>query len=293
MPEPYAYTAHLPLPPLHGMLVVDAKDSTRLPTVEQAVLSRMITELVDRGLDAAGLGTMEKVFPNNTGDGLAFGFDPVHLPSVVFPFIDDLDEILLHHNARTPAPPIRLRLSVHVGHVPVTGGLPGDGNARPRSEAHRLLDSQAARQYLVESDANATPLVAIISDRVYQDVVVGGYCGLRPQRLTEVVAEVEGKDFAQTAWAYVPSPSGGLLRPPHTRGSARRAADRLHAAASTIAPVGEKAARDRLDRTRLRDGDAAAVVQTVDHGVAVMNSEVREVHSITVPRSGPAGQVGR
>ncbi|MFI6156708.1 hypothetical protein ACIBCA_28970 [Kitasatospora sp. NPDC051170] len=214
--EPSKHTEHTsrPLPPRQGLLAVDAKDSTKLPAAQQAALSRAIAETLERALDLAGLGSMPRPFTTSTGDGLSFGFPPEFLPFVLHPFIDRFNDVLLAHNARGAGPNVRLRLSVHAGSVPLTGGRPGDGNATPRSELHRLLDSRPARDYLALGSPNATPLVAIVSDPLYRDVVVGGYCGLPRERFTEVHAEVDGKDFAQRAWMYVPSPSGGLLPPP-------------------------------------------------------------------------------
>ncbi|MFJ9692116.1 hypothetical protein [Kitasatospora sp. NPDC101183] len=215
MSEPYDHATFvsLPLPPRQGLLAVDAKDSMKLPAAKQAALSRAITETLDRALDLAGLGSMPRPFTTNTGDGLSFGFPPEFLPFVVHPFIDRFNEVLLAYNARGVGLNVRLRLSLHAGSVPLTGGRPGDGNATPRSELHRLLDSRPARRYLDLGSPNATPLVAIVSDPLYQEVVVGGYCGLPRERFTEVHAEVDGKDFAQRAWMYVPTPSGDLLPP--------------------------------------------------------------------------------
>ncbi|GAX58304.1 hypothetical protein SO3561_09876 [Streptomyces olivochromogenes] len=192
---------------------MDAKDSTRLPSIQHAPLIRFIIEIIHRGLEDAGLSEMRREFESNTGDGLAFGFDPSWLPLVISPFADVLDTLLHRHNTGA-GPHIRLRMSIHVGPVPVTPGLPGDGNAAPRSETHRLLDCEAARGWLADAGEDGTPLVVIVSDAVHRAVVLGGYCAVPPSRFTEVQAEVTGKDFAQSAWMYVPSPSGGLLRRP-------------------------------------------------------------------------------
>ncbi len=257
-----------PLPPYFGLLAVDAKDSTRLPSVRHAPLSRSITDIVHRGLEGAGLGEMIRQFESNTGDGLAFGFDPSWLPRVISPFADELDSLLQRHNAG-PGPRIRLRMSIHVGPVPVSPGLPGDGNAAPRSETHRLLDCSAARRGLAESGEDGTSLVVMVSDAVHSAVVVGGYCAVPSSRFIEVRAEVPGKDFAQTAWMYVPSPSGGLLRRPTAQTAS---ANEPKAGTDNAAPTGPRPIHAR--------------VQNVESGVAIMDSTLRDVHQRGVSRPG-------
>lgn len=86
--------------------------------------------------------------------------------------------------------------------------------------------------------------------------MVGGYCSLPPERLTEVVAEVDGKDFSQPAWMYVPTPSGDLLR------------------------------GFPLDTPRSAPGDLArraATTQRVESGIAVMDSVVHAMHHHGAP----------
>lgn len=259
--------SHL-LPPYFGLLAVDAKDSTRLPSLEHARLSRALTEIVHRGLELAGLKEMRCEFESDSGDGLAFGFDPSRIPFVISPFADVLNTLLQEHNAG-PGPCIRLRMSIHIGPVPRSPGLPGDGNAAPRSETHRLLDSVPARNTLARADARATPLVLIVSDTVYRTVVVGGYCALPPARFTEVCAEVVGKNFAQTAWIYVPSPSGDLLSRSDAQSSpGEEPAKKATPSVPTVLESGE---------TRL---------QHVEFGVAVMDCTMGDLHHHTAPRPG-------
>ncbi|MYW09785.1 hypothetical protein GT034_15665 [Streptomyces sp. SID2563] len=272
MPEPLRSPmpeSH-PLPPFHGLMAVDVKDSTRLPSREHAQLSRTLTEIVHQGLELAGLKEMPREFENHSGDGLAFGFDPSWVPHVISPFADVLNTLLQEHNAG-PGPHLRLRMSLHIGPVPRSPGLPGDGNAAPRSETHRLLDSVPAREWLARADADATPLVLIVSDTVYRRVVVDGYCALPAARFAEVHAEVAGKDFAQTAWIYVPSPSGDLL----TGSDAADVPDHEEAVGKTAEPA---PAAPRQGGTRL---------QFVESGVAVMDSTMGDFHHHTESRHSP------
>jgi hypothetical protein len=200
------------LPPYRALLAVDAKDFTGLPSVQHAAVSELIPQLVDLALEKAGLAELRdaKRFPASTGDGIVFGFDPAQLPFVLWPFLRVLDEVLAEYNVTSIGPRIRLRASVHVGPLPDSGAL-GDGNGTARNDTHRLLDSRPVKAMLTAASEQTTHLAAIISDRVYQDAVLGGYTRLLPGHCTEVPATVEGKTFAQRAWLYVPSPSGNLL----------------------------------------------------------------------------------
>lgn len=211
VPTPHAESRLLP--PYRALFAVDAKDFTGLPAVQHGSVSQLIPELVDQALERAGLNDLRdsKRFPANTGDGVVFGFDPALLPFVLWPFLGVLDDTLGAYNRQSVGPRIRLRASVHVGPLP-DAGRPDDGNGTARNDTHRLLDSRPVKAILTAASEQVTHLAAVISDRVYDDVVLGGYSGLHPDRCVEVPATVEGKDFAQRAWLYVPSPSGNLVQ---------------------------------------------------------------------------------
>lgn len=241
-PVPAPYAESRPLPPYRALFAVDAKDFTGLPAVQHGPVSQLIPELVDQALERAGLRDLRdsKRFPANTGDGVVFGFDPASLPFVLWPFLGVLDDLLGAYNQQYVGPRIRLRASVHVGPLP-DGDGPGDGNGTARNDTHRLLDSRPVKAILAAASEQVTHLAAVISQRVYEDVVLGGYSGLHPDRCVEVPATVEGKNFSQRAWLYVPSPSGNLVeagvRPREDP------ADRTGASA-------DPADRDRAARTR-------------------------------------------
>lgn len=213
VPMPVPYAESRPLPPYRALFAVDAKDFTGLPAAQHGPVSQLIPEVVDQAIERADLHDLKnaKRFPANTGDGVIFGFDPAFLPFVLWPLLRVLDEVLDAYNRQSVGPRIRLRASVHVGPVP-DAGQPGDGNGTARNDTHRLLDSRPVKAILAASSEEVTHLAAIISDRVHEDVVLGGYTGLHPDRCVEVPATVEGKSFAQRAWLYVPSPSGSLVQ---------------------------------------------------------------------------------
>ncbi|MBR7677732.1 hypothetical protein KDA82_33045 [Streptomyces daliensis] len=200
------------LPPYRGIVAVDAKDFTGYPAVEHGTISRIIPQLLQESFRRAGLGEVwdNRRFPNSTGDGYVFGFDPAAMPFVIHPWTHTLQQVLTEFNVHsTGAVRIRLRVSLHIGPLPDSGDAYG-GNGTPRNDTHRLLDSRPVKAILASSSENVTQVAAILSDRCYQDVVAGGYTGRHRDYFIEVPATVEGKQFEQRAWLYVPVPSGSL-----------------------------------------------------------------------------------
>lgn len=191
------------LPDYTAILAVDAKGFTELPAVRHAPVSEMISATVDQALATAGLGDLRdnRFFSANTGDGVVLGFAPARLPYILWPFLDILDGMLAERNGSVGAPILRLRASVNVGPLPVSGAA-GDGNGTPRNDTHRLLDSRELKELLVSSDEETTHLVAIISQRVYEDVVLGGYTGLPPDRCTRIT---DGPAQVFVVWLALPS----------------------------------------------------------------------------------------
>ncbi|WP_437112341.1 hypothetical protein [Streptomyces cinnamoneus] len=191
---------------------MDAKDFTGYPSVEHGTISRVLPELLQTAFARAGLSHLwhDRKFPNSSGDGYVFGFDPAAMPFVIHPWLATLQEVLTEFNVQSiGVVRIRLRVSLHIGPLPVVGE-DSDGNGTPRNDTHRLLDSRPVKAILASSSENITQVAAILSDRCYQDAVAGGYTGRHPDYFIEVPATVEGKRFNQQAWLYVPVPSGTL-----------------------------------------------------------------------------------
>ncbi|MET7639519.1 hypothetical protein [Streptomyces sp. NPDC005438] len=200
------------LPPYRGLVAVDAKDFTGHQAIEHGSISEAIPELLRASLERAELPDVweGRRFPNSTGDGYVFGFEPAVLPFIIHPWLRVLQEVLVEYNVHSlGVRPIRLRVSLHVGPLP-DSGRESDGNGTPRNDTHRLLDSRPVKAMLAASSQNVTQVAAILSDRCFQDAVVSGYTGRHMDHFIEVPATVEGKTFAQRAWLYVPTPSGNL-----------------------------------------------------------------------------------
>ncbi|MBO8197762.1 hypothetical protein ACFW4X_11080 [Streptomyces smyrnaeus] len=220
MPEPThepsaavrPYTHSRSLPPYRGILAVDAKDFTGYPAIQHGEISRVIPQLLKSSFARADLSEVwdDRRFPDSTGDGYVFGFEPASMPYIIHPWLKALQELLSEFNVNSMGTVrIRLRASLHIGPLP-DSGAEFDGNGTARNDTHRLLDSVPVKAVLSAQSENITQVAAILSDRCYQDAVASGYTGRHPDHFIEVPATVEGKRFEQRAWLYVPAPSGTL-----------------------------------------------------------------------------------
>ncbi|MFJ4187868.1 hypothetical protein [Kitasatospora sp. NPDC089509] len=217
MPEPpyLPGDSSQPLPLYQALLGLDVRGYTAMPGVLHAPISAYLEPILDSALAAAGLDDLRtaKRFLSNSGDGLALGFAPELLPFVIDPGLDCLRSELARHNAEPKHVRIRMRASIHAGHV-TAPGLPGEGNGPARNDLHRLLDSREVKAVLTHASPATTHLVAILSDRVYEDAVRHRYTGLHPDLFKCVLATVPGREYGERAWLYVPTPSGNLLAVP-------------------------------------------------------------------------------
>lgn len=205
----------------------DAKSFTGTPSSRQPYLSARVPVVLEEAFTRCGLAEVwrDDPYAYDTGDGHVVGADTRWLPELIAPFPDVLQEVLEEEDRRLRALDrnlrLRLRVSIHAGRLPDSGrGLRTDGKGRPMNDAHRLLDSTPVRDALSASDPDVTLVAVIISQHVY-DEVVREHFTLHPSRLTPVEARVEGKEFTERAWLYVPKPSvrprsdgaGGPARP--------------------------------------------------------------------------------
>lgn len=202
------------LPPFHALLAVDLEGFTANPTERQPRLSEAVPHVLETAMRRSGLDWEERRFPQSTGDGFVLGLPVQSVPLLLHPFLDELQLALEETNKalRTDDPDLRLRMraSVHLGPLPYSGGRkPSDGIGKPMNDVHRLLDCEPSRKALTLTDPEVTLVAAVISHRVYQDVVEAGFTALRPRELIPIHAKV--KQFSENAWLYVPVPSGDLL----------------------------------------------------------------------------------
>ncbi len=201
------------LPPSRAIFAVDTEKFTRNPSARQPELSDAIPELLGSAFARCRLAEVweSRRFPQGTGDGYVFGVPEQHAPFLLDPLLDQLQEVLEEHDQRLRSQDrnlrLRLRVAIHIGPVPDSGER-REGIGTPVNDAFRLLNSDSIRQELGRSNPDLTLLAAIVSQRVFEDVVRAGFTpGLPPDRFRPVIAEVAAKEFVQPAWIYVPKPS--------------------------------------------------------------------------------------
>jgi class 3 adenylate cyclase len=202
------------LPPYRGILAVDSERFTGNPSARQPDLSAAVQQVLRVALERCGhLQIWERRrFPQGTGDGYLFGVLPEVLPFLLSPFLGALHDTLAEKDdslrAISRGTRLRLRVSINIGPVPDSGDELRDRIGHPMNTAFRLLDSRPVKNALKESNPDVTLMAVIVSQRVFDDVIRAGYTpALHPDQLEQVTAEVQGKDFAEPAWLYVPRPS--------------------------------------------------------------------------------------
>jgi hypothetical protein len=135
----------------------------------------------------------------DTGDGFIFSIDPhIHRNVLLERFVGELAECLIHHNRghlRRPES-LRLRVAMHAGDV-LRDPKPLHGEATVL--ACRLLDDDALRDCLAETQQ---PLVAIVSEMIYDNIVKQAYPPIDPATWHPVLAAT--KEGPKHAWVHVP-----------------------------------------------------------------------------------------
>lgn len=226
------------LPPYRAMLVVDTRGFGSNPETAQATMSAAIPDVLSQAFARAGLREIWEtaLFPHGTGDGYGLGFDPRFLPAVVTRFFDELQEVLAERDARlrSAARSIRLRMRASLNVGPILEPASGTTSAAAIGSAvittHRLLDAAPVRAVLERSDPDQTFLAVALSQRVFEDVLAGGYAKLATTKV--VPADVRIKEYRGKVYLYIPNPSGDLLR----HGVGDGYTDDLAAAEADVAP---------------------------------------------------------
>ncbi|MFD9571462.1 hypothetical protein ACFWBI_16600 [Streptomyces sp. NPDC059982] len=187
--------------PYRAVLAVDAANFSANNSKAMQQVNADIQQLLAQSLGAVGLAGRweQREFPQHTGDGYVAGLDPEVLPGLVGCFPDALSQALSGWRHDHPGqPPLRLRVSIHVGPLPVSGlGV-------PMVETHRLLDDQALKGLLARANPEVTNTVVIISQRVYEDVFDSGLAtgGVGAGHFSGRLVRV--KTFERPAWLHVP-----------------------------------------------------------------------------------------
>ncbi|WP_344324093.1 hypothetical protein [Streptomyces macrosporus] len=144
------------------------------------------------------------------GDGVLAALPPQTPPSLMAGlWVDELHQRLRQGNEGR-AEPLRMRVAMHAGPVSHDGrGLVG----RAVDLACRLCDSDVAKRTMER--AQGVPLLLVVSDSFYRDVVAEGGRYIEPEHYRR--ARVTAKETDEAAWFHVPRMSVPPL-PPDTPG---------------------------------------------------------------------------
>jgi hypothetical protein len=179
--------------------VSDAEGYSRRRDDEQRDLQNLMSDIQDQAASNAGLNRRQAL-AQGTGDGSLTAWPPetselVLLADYVRELRAELDRVnlTLRKGSR-----IRLRLAITAGLVEEAAqGFTGQAVIK----ATLLANSDELREALRK--ARASSLAVIIDDKLFEDVVMTGRRGLRPDAYRSVV--IRGKDgAAYAAWITVP-----------------------------------------------------------------------------------------
>lgn len=184
--------------PVHRSLVaVDIEGYSRRDNPGHLQLRAALRQVLADAFDAVGV-TIDPDERQDQGDAFLILVAPdVSKLLLVDGLVREIENALRQFNRYlVPEGRMRLRLAMHSGEVHLDGtGFPGAATVA----VMRLLDSELLKQAL---KAAPKDLALIVSDSLYQAVVVHGYASIDPAEYQQV--EVVVKEFRQPAWVRVP-----------------------------------------------------------------------------------------
>jgi hypothetical protein len=201
--------------PVHrSILAVDIESSTTRTDLIKFELRRQIYNLLDQAMAAAGVEKHYREPLVDRGDGilaLIHPADEVPKSRLLNPFIPELTRLLAVYNAKlTPAEAVdwqlRLRTVIHAGEI-----LCDDYGSfgTELDVAFRLLDAQAVKACLRHT---LNPLVLVISEHIYESIVMHRYEGICPETYSRSVrVNVAGR--RRYGWVHVPAASTPCVPP--------------------------------------------------------------------------------
>jgi hypothetical protein len=220
----------LPDGPVHRSIVaVDVEGSTKRTNPVKGEMRRILYELLERALEAAGITAKHREPYADRGDGVLILIRPLDdVPKTLLlgRLIPMLTGLLVEHNASVTRPELRLRLRavVHAGEVHEDGqGFYGDD----LDAAFRLLEAPRLKKALAA--AVASPLVLVVSEEIFNGIVQHGYLPAGPYR---PLVRVRVGNRQRRGWVHIPAP-----RPPDRPEGSRRPKGQLSPAPRAISPV--------------------------------------------------------
>jgi hypothetical protein len=194
----------LPDGPVHRLIfAVDIEGSTERTNPAKGELRRILYEVLDRALEAAGIGTRHLEPFIDRGDSVLILIKPhddVPKTLVLGQLVPILSVLLAKHNAAVARPELRMRLRavVHAGEIHEDDkGFYGDD----LDAAFRLLEAQTLKKALKE--ATASPLILVVSEEIFNGIVQQGY--LDGASFKPLVRVRVGRR-QRRGWAHLPDP---------------------------------------------------------------------------------------
>ncbi|MFI5884129.1 hypothetical protein [Streptomyces sp. NPDC051554] len=219
----------------YGFIVnLDAQGSGLLSDSEKPDMRARLYEVSGKAFEQAGIRA-PRLYQEDRGDGILSILTSTVAPKrVVGEWLEYLHQNLRESNDRARVP-LRLRAGMHIG--PVTADNHGR-SGRAVDLACRLGNCDTAKAVL--ELAPQAGLVAVVSDRLYEEVVRPGGRWVEPEHYAD--REVKLKEGPQTAWFMVP----GLPQPPLPEPGKPLAGTSGPASAAPSAPAAPAAAPGRV-----------------------------------------------
>ncbi|MFC8080074.1 hypothetical protein ACFUN8_31615 [Streptomyces sp. NPDC057307] len=184
------------------ILLLDIERYSDRDDIEQSFLRRMLYDIADQTLDAAGIGSPQRLRADR-GDSVMELIDANAPVSVLLRTLLTEVPVQLRKTNRLAASSaqIRLRAVLATGYVAIDahdGWVGSDLN-----HACRLLDAKLLRDALRE---RADDFALCVSDSVHQGIVRHGHPGIRPEDFHHIAPE--SKNGRLSAWLHGPAPAG-------------------------------------------------------------------------------------
>jgi hypothetical protein len=227
---PTSLDARLPDGPVHRLIfAVDIEGSTERTNPAKGELRRILYELLDRALEAVGIGARHLEPLTDRGDSVLILIKPhddVPKTLLLGQLVPILTGLLAEHNAVVTRPELRVRLRavVHAGEIHEDDkGFYGDD----LDAAFRLLEAQSLKKALKQ--AAAAPLILIVSEEIFHGIVEQGYLD---GASFEPLVRVRVGRRQRRGWVQIPDPL-----PPSRPTANRRARGQLPPTPLSIAPT--------------------------------------------------------
>jgi hypothetical protein len=201
---PTSLDVRLPDGPVHRLIfAVDIEGSTERTNPAKGELRRILYDLLDRALEAAGIGARHLEPSTDRGDSVLILIKPhddVPKTLLLGQLVPILTALLAEHNAAVARPELRVRLRavVHAGEIHEDDkGFYGDD----LDAAFRLLEAPPLKKALRE--AAPAPLILVVSEEIFHGIVEQGY--LDGASFKPLIRVRVGRR-QRRGWAQVPDP---------------------------------------------------------------------------------------